>query len=263
VVTASPTPSAENATNPSPKPDEREKDERKTEAASSSGVQISTPLLPVPLSPLPAAILVPREAPKSPEVTEPEESLELGEATTAPTRASGVADDAAEAGTAKKPSDALPIDPAILPDPAIVDSADVPAEEVEVADEPWTAERTIALLTERALIHGSAVYEVLAVARCETGYTFMPWRENGYLRRGSLGEVGVGQWLPPVERNHWGRTPHWREHQYHILAGYVQGDPAAIWWDADALAWSMGPAAPAGFRSGWSCWRIRGPWWFQ
>ena len=106
------------------------------------------------------------------------------------------------------------------------------------------------------------MYEVLAVARCETGYTFMPWRENGNLRRGSLGEVGVGQWLPPVEQNHWGRTPHWREYRYHILAAYVQGDPNAIWWDADALAWSMGPAAPAGFRSGWSCWRMRGPWWF-
>ena len=36
-----------------------------------------------------------------------------------------------------------------------------------------------------------AEYAVLAVARCETGYTFMPWRENGYLLRGSLGEVGV------------------------------------------------------------------------
>jgi hypothetical protein len=155
-----------------------------------------------------------------------------------------------------------PIDPELLPDPAIVDPAGAEPVEAEVVDEPWTAERTIALLTERALVHGSAVYEVLAVARCETGYTFMPWRENGYLRRGSLGEVGVGQWLPPVERNHWGRTPHWREHQYHILAAYVQGDPSAIWWDADALAWSMGPAAPSGFRSGWSCWRIRGPWWF-
>jgi hypothetical protein len=155
-----------------------------------------------------------------------------------------------------------PIDPALLPDPAIVDPAGAKAVEAEVADEPWTGERTISLLTERAIAHGSAVYEVLAVARCETGYTFMPWRENGNLRRGSLGEVGVGQWLPPVERNHWGRTPHWREYQYHILAAYVQGDPNAIWWDADALAWSMGPAAPAGFRSGWSCWRTRGPWWF-
>jgi hypothetical protein len=155
-----------------------------------------------------------------------------------------------------------PIDPALLPDPAIVDPTGGIAAEAEVADEPWTGERTIALLTERAIAHGSAVYEVLAVARCETGYTFMPWRENGNLRRGSLGEVGVGQWLPPVEQNHWGRTPHWREYRYHILAAYVQGDPNAIWWDADALAWSMGPAAPAGFRSGWSCWRMRGPWWF-
>lgn len=130
------------------------------------------------------------------------------------------------------------------------------------AEAPWTAERTIALLTERAMAHGSDPYEVLAVARCETGWTFMPWRENGYLLRGSLGEVGVGQWLPPVERNHWGRTPHYREYGYHIEVGYISGDPEAIWWDADALAWSMGPAAPWGFRQGWSCWRIRGPWWY-
>lgn len=161
-----------------------------------------------------------------------------------------------------KAPEALSIEPTPLPDPAIVDQADSPGAGAEAADEPWTTERTIALLTERAMAHGSAVYEVLAVARCETGYTFMPWRDNGYLRRGSLGEVGVGQWLPPVERNHWGRTPHWREHRYHILAGYLEGDPDAIWWDSDALAWSMGPAAPAGFKSGWSCWRMRGPWWF-
>ncbi|MFN0073552.1 MAG: hypothetical protein ACKVVP_18880 [Chloroflexota bacterium] len=138
------------------------------------------------------------------------------------------------------------------------------AENVDAAilDAPWTAERTIELLIERAMAHGSSAYEVLAVARCETGYTFMPWRANGNLLRGSQGEVGVGQWLPPVERNHWGRTPHWREHGYHVEIGYLSGDPSAIWWDADALAWSMGPMAPAGFRSGWSCWRIRGPWWF-
>jgi hypothetical protein len=164
-----------------------------------------------------------------------------------------------------KPVETTPavVDPAILPDPAIADPAGSGAVETAVADEPWTAERTIALLAERALANGSDPYEVLAVARCETGYSFMPWRDNGALRRGSLGEVGVGQWLPPVERNHWGRTPHWREYQYHILAGYLEGDPSAIWWDADALAWSMGPAAPAGFRAGWSCWRIRGPWWFM
>jgi hypothetical protein len=172
------------------------------------------------------------------------------------------ADEAVE-GSSSKPSAPALVNPAILPDPAIADPAGIVPVETQVAEEPWSAERTIALLTERAIAQGSSPYEVLAVARCETGYTFMPWRENGNLLRGSMGEVGVGQWLPPVERNHWGRTPHWQEYQYHIMAAYVNGDPNAIWWDADALAWSMGPAAPAGFRSGWSCWRIRGPWWFM
>jgi len=171
--------------------------------------------------------------------------------------------DEAVEGSSSEPSAPVLVNPAILPDPSIADPAGVVPVETQVAEEPWSAERTIALLTERALAQGSSPYEVLAVARCETGYTFMPWRENGNLRRGSMGEVGVGQWLPPVERNHWGRTPHWQEYQYHIMAAYVNGDPDAIWWDADALAWSMGPAAPAGFRSGWSCWRNRGPWWFM
>ena len=126
------------------------------------------------------------------------------------------------------------------PSPTPKDSRGV---EASVADEPWSAERTVALLTQRAIAHGSDPYEVLAVARCETGYTFMPWRDNGYLRRGSLGEVGVAQWLPPVQLNHWGRTPHWREYGYNVELGYLSGDPSAIWWDADALAWSMGPAA--------------------
>jgi hypothetical protein len=172
------------------------------------------------------------------------------------------ADEAVEESSSKPSAPAL-ANPAILPDPAIADPVGGAPVETEVAEEPWSAERTIELLTERAIAHGSSPNEVLAVARCETGYTFMPWRENGNLRRGSMGEVGVGQWLPPVERNHWGRTPHWLEHQYHIMAAYVNGDPDAIWWDADALAWSMGPAAPRGFKSGWSCWRIRGPWWFM
>jgi hypothetical protein len=162
----------------------------------------------------------------------------------------------------RKPSEADTLNPAILPDPSVADSKDSHTLEASVADEPWSAERTVALLTQRALAHGSDPYEVLAVARCETGYTFMPWRDNGYLRRGSLGEVGVAQWLPPVQLNHWGRTPHWREYGYNIEVGYLSGDPGAIWWDSDALAWSMGPGAPAGFRAGWSCWRIRGPWWF-
>jgi hypothetical protein len=140
-----------------------------------------------------------------------------------------------------------------------------PAEESVFVEEeePWDGDHTVSLLIERALANGADPSEVLAVARCETGYTFMPWRDDGGLRRGSLGEVGVGQWLPPVERNHWGRTPHWQEHHYHIELGYTIGDPQAIWWDADALAWSMGPNAPQGFRSGWSCWRVRGPWWFM
>jgi hypothetical protein len=164
---------------------------------------------------------------------------------------------------ARKPAEAETLDPAILPDPSVADSKDSRGGvAASLADEPWTAERTVALLTQRAIAQGSDPYEVLAVARCETGYTFMPWRDNGYLRRGALGEVGVAQWLPPVQSTHWGRTPHWREYGYNIEVGYLSGDPSAIWWDADALAWSMGPAAPAGFRAGWSCWRNRGPWWF-
>lgn len=128
------------------------------------------------------------------------------------------------------------------------------------ADE-LTSDRVIELLVERALAQSADAHEVLVVARCETGFTFNPWRDDGSLRRGRLGEVGLGQWLPPVERNHWGRTPHWKESGYHIEIAYEIGDPAAIWWDADALAWAMGPGAPLGFKRGWTCWRIRGWWW--
>ena len=269
--------------------------QKRQDEASSSGAQISVVPVPIPLPPMPPTIVAPSDAPAPPGLTEPAKPQTLPgvhepaitpvpPVLTEPAKppalpglaepadssgangTSGSATDQTDGSSPTtptiKPSEAPPIEPDSSPDPAAADPSQATEVETAVEDEPWTAERTIALLTERALAHGSAVYEVLAVARCETGYTFLPWRANGYLLRGSLGEVGVGQWLPPVERNHWGRTPHWREHRYHILAGYVQGDPSAIWWDADALAWSMGPAAPAGFRSGWSCWRIRGPWWF-
>jgi hypothetical protein len=129
-----------------------------------------------------------------------------------------------------------------------------------LADE-WSPQKVISLLAERSTAQGADVYEVLVVARCESEFSFMPWRSDGTLRRGGLGEVGVGQWLPPVEQNHWGRTPHYKTFGYNILAAYQADDPDAIRWDVDALAWSMGPGAPSSFKEGWTCWRQRGTWW--
>lgn len=106
------------------------------------------------------------------------------------------------------------------------------------------------LLTERALVHRANVSEVLAIADCETGGTF------SVSRVGSMGERGVGQWLPG-RGNHWDRTPGWRMHHYDVVAAYQDGDPEAWEWDVDGLAWSFGDQAEAlypGNRRGWSCW---------
>ncbi len=108
----------------------------------------------------------------------------------------------------------------------------------------------VAALRERALAHGADPALVLAVARCETGGTYWPWRADGSLLRGAAGELGIGQWLAGGA---WYSTPHYREYGYDIRAAYASGDPEAIEWDIDALAWAFSPRAPAGFGRQWSC----------
>lgn len=107
------------------------------------------------------------------------------------------------------------------------------------------------LLRERALAHGADPAEVLAVAACETGGTFDPYLVGGH------GERGLGQWLPG-RGNAWDLTPAWREQGIDIVSAYRRGDPDAVWFDADMLAWSFGAEAAArypGLRAHWSCWR--------
>ena len=83
-----------------------------------------------------------------------------------------------------------------------------------------------------------------------------PWRDDGSLKRGSHGEVGVLQWLGPGQGNHWDRTPAWREERINILAEYQRGNPDALFYDVDMGSWSFGPEAQRlypGNKRGWSC----------
>src|SRR3954451_13749255 len=66
----------------------------------------------------------------------------------------------------------------LLPAPAYASQA--------LADE-WSPQKVISLLAERCTAQGGGGYEVLVVARCESEFSFMPWRSDGSLRRGGLG----------------------------------------------------------------------------
>lgn len=107
-----------------------------------------------------------------------------------------------------------------------------------------------AVLRERAETHGADVATVLRVADCETGGTWSPWRADGSLLRGSSGELGIGQWLAGGA---WYETPGWRDYRYDLRAAYESGDPEALDWDLDNLAWAFGASAPARMRGQWSC----------
>lgn len=103
------------------------------------------------------------------------------------------------------------------------------------------------LIIDRAIVRGANPDEVLRVAMCETGQTLNPNKVGIY------GTIGIGQWMPPVYANHYGRTPHWTDYKYDLFEHYALGDPEAVSWDVDALAWSFSPSAPKGFKYGWQC----------
>jgi hypothetical protein len=108
------------------------------------------------------------------------------------------------------------------------------------------------LLVERSREYGAIPSEVLCVARRETSQD--PFNPNLI---GGLGEVGLGQWRPG-RGWHWDRTPAWRVWRIDIVTEYRNGNPDAIWHDADMLAWSFGAEAQRlypGNRQGWSTWR--------
>ena len=104
----------------------------------------------------------------------------------------------------------------------------------------WIADE----VATRAAQYGASAARVLAVIDCETGGSFNP---NVI---GSAGERGLGQWLAG---GHWYATPHYRELGVDVRALYRAGDPDAVYWDLDGLAWAFSPLAPAGFWRGWSC----------
>lgn len=114
----------------------------------------------------------------------------------------------------------------------------------------WTPEAVQDLVIERSQRYGARPSRVLAVAACETGQTWLPWRTDGRLLRGAHGELGIGQWLAGGA---WLQTPHYRQWGYDVRLAYESGDPDAIVWDVDGLAWAFSPAAPSTMSGQWSC----------
>lgn len=108
------------------------------------------------------------------------------------------------------------------------------------------SQANVDLLIERAEAHGAIPSRVLDVASCETGGTFDAWGSIG-----SLGERGLGQWLPG--RAAWRETPTYQAWRFDITNEYARGNPEAVWHDADQLAWGLGPQAPPNFWKNWSC----------
>ena len=101
----------------------------------------------------------------------------------------------------------------------------------------------VELLTERAYAHGADPDIVIGFARCEGGGSLQPYAVGG------LGERGMAQWLPG-RGNHWDMSPNWKVHRIDIVAMYRAGDPDAVFFDADSLAWFVGEA-PHLMRTGW------------
>lgn len=113
-----------------------------------------------------------------------------------------------------------------------------------------TQDDVIALATERAEAWGASPARVLSIIRCETGGKMRPDYPDGRLLVGSSGELGVGQWL---RGGAWESTPQSRVLGINVRALYQNGDPEALFWDVDGLAWAFSPKAPRGMQAQWSC----------
>lgn len=92
------------------------------------------------------------------------------------------------------------------------------------------------LIVDRAAAHG--------IASAPLACTL--WRESRWRpsARGSSGEVGLAQWLPPVDRNAWGQTSAWRLQGIDIGREYRLGNPDAAYFDVDAAAELFARGAP-------------------
>ncbi len=100
------------------------------------------------------------------------------------------------------------------------------------------------LLRERAIAHNADPELVIGFARCEGGGSLTPDAI------GAAGERGMAQWYPG-RGNHYDMTPNWTAHRIDVVALYRAGDPDAVWFDADSLAWFIGEGPRAAVRSGW------------
>lgn len=106
-----------------------------------------------------------------------------------------------------------------------------------------------ATITEVAAAHGASPALVRTIALCETAGTLDPYRV------GSLGERGVGQWLPPAMSNAWGLTSHARA-GIDVVELYRRGDVDATWYDLDGLAEVLARPGAAAWHWYW-CYRNR------
>lgn len=105
----------------------------------------------------------------------------------------------------------------------------------------WTPTDIQDLIIDRANYYGANASELIRVASCETGGTFSP-----YLI-GSMGERGVAQWLPGNAA--WRSTPAYKQYGIDIVSMYRSGDPDAIYFDIDMMAWAFANR----MQSQWSC----------
>jgi hypothetical protein len=103
------------------------------------------------------------------------------------------------------------------------------------------------MLMQAAVRHGTQIARLLAVAECETGRSWDPYRVGRY------GERGVGQWHPA-------RTAAWRMTSYakrDIWVTDLYRDEAsnATWIDLDGLAEVFAEQPESTLRNEWTCYR--------